>query len=525
MLRGRRKTTLQIQEWLKENLPRITLLPNQTYTNNKTVLSFSCIEHGEFETTWNQVTRGSHCPQCGKERLVTKTNNRRTSFEEVLRRIQAVHGGSINVLSPEKYEHQHSRLDFQCSRGHLWNVKVYNVIQGRGCPKCAGKNITTEEFKSTLLQVHNGKIHLMDGQEYTRRHSTLFFKCDVVTHPPFKAAPNNIIYNKSGCPECKKDKLRSAFALSTKDVYQRIHSHFSDFFPLPNQVYVNQDTIWKFSCKVESHPIWESRVSNYYSGNIKYGCALCAGERPLNSSADLKELILELFQGNIELISSFPKRVNKRDTVLEFFCKEHNIKFKTKIALLQKSKGCELCSLESRSSKRRTSVEDLIEQVKLIHRDFITVEDASNYLNTESKIKFRCLKKPKHGVFEASAHGILGGNGCPICKMSRGERKIWFWLKDNEIDFQSQKRVKKHVGNGVFIFDFYLPSKKVIIEYDGRQHTIPVERWGGKKALKKTQINDSLKDEYARLIGFEMMRIPYTDFESIDDLLNSKFGL
>ena len=77
----------------------------------------------------------------------------------------------------------------------------------------------------------------------------------------------------------------------------------------------------------------------------------------------------------------------------------------------------------------------------------------------------------------------------------------------------------------MFIFDFYLPSKKVIIEYDGRQHSIPVERWGGKKALKKTLINDSLKDEYTRLIGFEMMRIPYTDFESIDDLLNSKFGL
>jgi very-short-patch-repair endonuclease len=103
--------------------------------------------------------------------------------------------------------------------------------------------------------------------------------------------------------------------------------------------------------------------------------------------------------------------------------------------------------------------------------------------------------------------------------MSKGERKIWFWLNDHSVNFNSQERVKKHTGRGVFIFDFFLPEKKLIIEYDGRQHYLPIEQWGGKKSLLKVQENDKLKDEFAELIGFKMLRIPYTQYYSVEEIL------
>jgi very-short-patch-repair endonuclease len=526
MGQGRRKTIDDLKSWLSINLPLISLEGGQTYKNNKSKLDFICSAHGRFSTTWNQITRGSHCPNCGKNRLVNEIKSRRTSIEEVIQRIRNVHENHIKILNSKDYQHQHSRLNFRCSKGHEWDVKVYTVIQGNGCPKCAGKNITTAEFCETLKEVHEGRLTLVEGQQYLSRKDKLTFKCLNPSHNPFKAAPSNVIFRKSGCPECKKERLREVFKHTEETVYQIIASKDYPFSPLPNQLYTNQDSIWKFKCNNPTHPAWEAPLGAYLQGTIKYGCSFCAGARPIGSIDEIHSLCIDLFGDNIVLLdSSIPTRIIKRTTRLNFLCRKHLVEFRTTLSLLSDSKGCEKCSLESYSAKRKTSLEDLINQVKLIHRDFITLEDASMYVNTESKILFRCNKKPKHGVFEATAHGILGGYGCPICKMSKGERKIWFWLKDNEIDFKSQKRVKKHVGNGVFIFDFYLPSKKVIIEYDGRQHSIPVERWGGKKALKKTLINDSLKDEYTRLIGFEMMRIPYTDFESIDDLLNSKFGL
>lgn len=525
MGKGRRKTIEDLKSWLSTNHPLISLESDQTYKNNKSKLDFNCSVHGRFSTTWNQITRGSHCPNCGKNRLVKEIKSRRTPIEEVTQRIRNVHGDRIKILNPKDYQHQHSRLNFRCSKGHEWDVKVYTVIQGRGCPKCAGKNITTAEFCETLKEVHEGRLTLVEGQHYVSRKEKLTFKCLNSSHKPFKAAPSNVIFQKSGCPECKKEKLRTAFAFSTEEVYFRISNRFNGFKPLPNQVYVNQDTVWDFKCEVEEHPIWQTSVANYITNKspIKFGCKYCAGERAIGSKEEIEALCSELFGENIVLLEKqVPNRIIKNHTTFNFLCRKHKVKFTTTLSLLSNSKGCGICSEDSRLEKRRTSNDDLIAQVKIVHRDFITVEDASMYVSTESKILFRCNKKPKHGVFEASAHSILGGSGCPVCRMSKGERKIWFWLNDHSIDFVSQKRVNKHKGRGVFIFDFYLPTEKKIIEYDGRQHSIPIERWGGQKALEKTQINDSLKDEYAGMIGFEMIRIPYSKFDSIDELLSKE---
>jgi hypothetical protein len=41
--------------------------------------------------------------------------------------------------------------------------------------------------------------------------------------------------------------------------------------------------------------------------------------------------------------------------------------------------------------------------------------------------------------------------------------------------------------------DIFVPSLKLAIEYQGEQHFMPVEAWGGKNALKKTQQRDEEK--------------------------------
>jgi very-short-patch-repair endonuclease len=523
MGRGKKKDIEELHIWLSSNLPTVNLKSGQIYQNNKSLMTFQCLKHGDFLNTWNQITRGTNCPQCGSERLSAKVNSRRTPVKEILNRVNKVHGGLIKILDPENYEHQHSKLTFQCHEGHQWTVRVYQVIQGRGCAKCAGKNITTTEFKKTIQEIHNGRINLVEGQEYLGRKTKLLFQCSNQKHKPFAAAPSNVIFNKSGCPECKKAKLREAFAYSTEEVYQIIRNNYSSFRPLPNQTYVNQNTSWKFQCDRNEHPIWESPVGSYLTGKIKFGCAYCAGERPINNVEDIYTLLEELFGNKIKLVKqNIPDIIVKNKTTFKFYCIEHGLEFENNLSLLSNSKGCVKCSLNSRLIHRRTSIEDLVRQTYEKHRDFIKIEDSSNYKNTESKILFRCTKKLTHGTFEASAHSILSGNGCPICKMSKGERTIWFWLKDNEFEFESQKRVKKHVGNGVFIFDFYLPSQKVIIEYDGRQHSLPIERWGGVKGLEKVKLNDALKDDYAVLIGFQMIRIPHTQFNRINEILSEK---
>jgi very-short-patch-repair endonuclease/Zn finger protein HypA/HybF involved in hydrogenase expression len=376
-IRQGKKSVKELNDYLKKNLPLISLKKSQTYINNKVKMIFVCKKHGEFETTWNSITRGSNCQKCGIERKKLK---RTTPIKEILEKIKLKHNGKIELINPNDYVNSHSKLKFKCEKHHpIWKTKVYSVLQGKGCPKCAGKNITTNEFISNIKSIHGDSISLANGEIYTGRTKKLKFDCNKC-NKEFFASPNNIIFNKSGCPHCKGDKLRDHFAFSTDELLKIIKDKTrGEVIPYKNQEYVNQKTVWKFKCK----------------------------------------------------------------------------------------------------------------------------------------------KNPKHPPWETTVGIILGGSGCPTCSMSKGERKILYWLRDNNIKFEHQYRISKNRLNKYFIFDFYLPEKKIFIEFDGIQHFEPVKLWGGEKGLKKVQKSDSEKDKISKNMGCKMVRISYLSYDEIEQILRN----
>lgn len=58
-----------------------------------------------------------------------------------------------------------------------------------------------------------------------------------------------------------------------------------------------------------------------------------------------------------------------------------------------------------------------------------------------------------------------------------------------------------------------------MIEFDGRQHFIAIEHWGGEKALQRNKINDKIKSDFAESKGYKLIRIPYTKTLKIDSIL------
>ena len=74
-------------------------------------------------------------------------------------------------------------------------------------------------------------------------------------------------------------------------------------------------------------------------------------------------------------------------------------------------------------------------------------------------------------------------------------------------------------------FDFFIPSHNLLIEYDGRHHTEEIKTWGGKKRLKETKINDNIKNNFCNFKKFNLLRISYTDFDNIEDILLKIFKL
>ena len=70
-------------------------------------------------------------------------------------------------------------------------------------------------------------------------------------------------------------------------------------------------------------------------------------------------------------------------------------------------------------------------------------------------------------------------------------------------------------------YDFYLPDYNFLIEYDGEFHYKPIFN---EKKFEIEKIRDALKDEYAKKNHFYLLRIPYLEYENIEETIkNSLF--
>lgn len=113
------------------------------------------------------------------------------------------------------------------------------------------------------------------------------------------------------------------------------------------------------------------------------------------------------------------------------------------------------------------------------------------------------------------------------CLTSFGEERVMEILTKLKIDFVKEKTYSDLVNpetNQLLRFDFYLPQYNCLIEYDGEQHfTYSGAGWNSKDNYEKTVYRDGLKNQYCIDHNIKLIRIPYTDFDFINEIyLKSK---
>ena len=69
----------------------------------------------------------------------------------------------------------------------------------------------------------------------------------------------------------------------------------------------------------------------------------------------------------------------------------------------------------------------------------------------------KCKKCKK--IFLQAPHNHLGGNGCPVCKLSKGEIKVANFLSGKKIFFEKQKIFDNLISINHLKFDFYFYYK------------------------------------------------------------------
>jgi very-short-patch-repair endonuclease len=160
-----------------------------------------------------------------------------------------------------------------------------------------------------------------------------------------------------------------------------------------------------------------------------------------------------------------------------------------------------------------------INESNQIH-DFKYSYDKTNYIKNQSKIIITC---PEHGDFLQRPLSHIQGMGCPSCNESKGEKKIASFLKKNKINFDRQKKFTNCKNIYELPFDFYIPSKRICIEFDGKQHFEPLTFFGGLKAFEKLKINDNIKNNFCEDNYINLIRIKYTEIDKIEEILNNYF--
>lgn len=119
------------------------------------------------------------------------------------------------------------------------------------------------------------------------------------------------------------------------------------------------------------------------------------------------------------------------------------------------------------------------------------------------------------------------------CSNSKGELLIRNILNDYNINFNTQHTFddcRSEITNWLLKFDFAVFNSEnqlsFLIEYDGEQHYTG-NRFSPNKEVNKekfirTQLYDIQKDEYCKTHDIDILRIPYWEYENIEEIITNK---
>ena len=107
---------------------------------------------------------------------------------------------------------------------------------------------------------------------------------------------------------------------------------------------------------------------------------------------------------------------------------------------------------------------------------------------------------------------------CGCENKSLGERTIEEIFKLHQVNFQTQYNIAELSLYMRFDFALFDIQNQLLglIEYDGEQHFVPIEKWGAEGKLEITQERDERKNQYCKNNNIPLLRIPYTDLRKLN---------
>jgi len=300
--------------------------------------------------------------------------------------------------------------------------------------------------------------------------------------------------------------------LTQEEAIQRCKEAHGDRYDYSKTIFQSVRDKIEIICK-EHGSFWQ----NFKVHTKGHGCSICGSILKIKKQRHLQLLIdkSNIIHNFLYDYSSIKNYKNNKIKVPIYcsVCKE----------IFYQSFNCHLtgcgCSKVHKINPLLLSQEESILKCKSAHGNKYDYSK-TKYIRYNAKIEIICNE---HGRFlQTYSTHVSQKCGCPICNSSHGEKIIFKFLKENNIDFITQKTFGNCKHKGILKFDFYIPSKNILIEYDGWQHFFVNEYFGGIEAFNDREIKDNIKNKYCEDNNIPLIRIPYwllDDPKEIEEIL------
>lgn len=173
------------------------------YVNNRTKVCIICPEHGEFCQTPANHLKGQQCPKCSGRKCLSNV--------EIIEKAKKIHGNKYDYSKLQRGKTLSEKGVIVCPIHGEFLQRIDIHLNGMGCPKCAGKYITTCDFINESKKIHGDKYDYSKSI-YKSANTKIIVTCPL--HGDFETTPKRHIRRAQGCPICNCSHLEEECRLA-----------------------------------------------------------------------------------------------------------------------------------------------------------------------------------------------------------------------------------------------------------------------------------------------------------------------
>jgi hypothetical protein len=159
------------------------------------------------------------------------------------------------------------KIEIICETHGSWWAMAKSHLNGTGCPRCAGKNKTTQAFVKEAMQIVGWEKYDFSQVEYTGAFDKITVICR--EHGPWEITPDNFLHGY-GCKKCGRIQTANATRKTLEEYLDDVKKVHGDRYDYSRVEYKGNLELIEIGCKDHGY-FWQ--LAGVHIGGS--GCPHC----------------------------------------------------------------------------------------------------------------------------------------------------------------------------------------------------------------------------------------------------------